>query len=192
MQIAKSSPPLPLDGPQWVRFRQQEELRKAILGRRFDEVERIMAMLEAAWWQSADVPDDRYTFLATSSALFDDARVDSVLRLELLNDWIRSCPNSYHAQQILGHYYFRRACDIRTAAWAYEVGEDQWLAAHMACVTAAEHLLRAMALSDRPALAAQTMMQICQYLGQPDFVDALFHGSPLEKTMHRDEFEPAL
>ncbi len=151
-----------------------------------------MASLEAAWWQSADVPDDRYTFLATSSALFDDARVDPVLRLELLNDWIRSCPNSYHAQQILGHYYFRRACDIRTAAWAYEVGEDQWLAAHMACVIAAEHLLKAMALSDRPALAAQTMMQICQYLGQPDFVDALFHGSPLEKTMHRDEFEPAL
>lgn len=192
MQIATSSPPLPLDGPQWARFRQREELRRAMLERRFDEVERTMTALETAWWQSADQSDDRYTFLAAGSGLFDYASVDAALRLELLNGWRQSYPSSYHARQILGHYYFRRACDIRTAAWASEVGNDQWLAANMACVTAAEHLLKAMALSERPALAAETMMQICQYLGQPDFVDALFQGKSVEKTMQRDEFEPEL
>ncbi|NTI77472.1 DUF4034 domain-containing protein [Agrobacterium rhizogenes] len=192
MQTITSSPPLPLDGPEWARLRQQEDLRKATLERRFDEVEHIMAALEAAWWQPGDLPDDRYTFLATSSGLFDNASVDAALRLELLNGWIQAYPGSYHARQILGHYYFRRACDIRTAAWASEVGEDQWVAAHMACVTAAEHLLKAMALSERPALAGETMMQISQYLGQPDFVDALFRGLPAEKTMQREEFEPDL
>ncbi|NLS16440.1 DUF4034 domain-containing protein [Rhizobium sp. P40RR-XXII] len=192
MQMTTSSSPLPLDGPQWVRFRQQEELRKAMLERRFDEVERIVASLEAVWWQPGDVPDDRYVYLATSSGLFDHASVNVARRLELLDDWTRAYPDSYHAWYILGHHYFRRAADIRTAAWASEVGEDQWVAAHMACVTAAEHLLKAMTLSERPALAAETMMQICQYLGQPDFVDALFRGTPLEKTMQRDEFDPDL
>lgn len=192
MQIVTSSPPLSLDGPQWARLRQQAELRKAMLERRFDEVERMLATIEAAWWQPGDVSDDRYTFLATSSGLFDNASVDAALRLELLNGWSEAYPGSYHARQILGHYYFRRACDIRTAAWASAVGEDQWVAAHMACVTAAEHLLKAMALSERPALAAETMMQISQYLGQPDFVDALFRGLPAEKIMQREEFEPDL
>ncbi|MBB5539478.1 DUF4034 domain-containing protein [Rhizobium giardinii] len=192
MQIVTSSPLLPLDDPEWAWFRQREELRKAMLERRFDEVERTMATLEANWWQSADSSEDRYTFLATGSGLFDYASIDAALRLELLNDWSDAYPGSYHAKQIIGHYYFRRACDIRTAAWASDVGDDQWVAAHMACVTAAEHLLKAMALSERPALAAETMMQICQYLGQPDFVDALFRGSPVEKTMRREEFEPDL
>ncbi|NTJ61778.1 DUF4034 domain-containing protein [Agrobacterium rhizogenes] len=192
MHSPTSSSPLPLDDPQWIRFRQQEELRKAMLERRFDEVERIVAALEAAWWQIGDAPDDRYLYLATSSGLFDHASVDAARRLELLNDWAKSHPDSYHARYILGHHYFRRAGDIRTAAWASDVGEDQWVAAHMACVTAAEHLLKALGLSQRPALAAETMMQICQYLGQPDFVDALFRGTPLEKTMQRDEFDPDL
>jgi hypothetical protein len=192
MQIDTSSSPLPLDGPQWGRFRQREELRKTLLERRFDEVERILAALEAAWWQSADLVDDHYTYLATDAGVFDLVDVDAALRLELLQEWSRAYPASYHARQITGQYYFRRACDIRTAAWASDVGDDQWLAANMACVTAAEHLLQAMALSGRPALAAETMMQISQYLGQPDFVGALFLGSRLEKTMQRDEFEPEL
>lgn len=192
MQIVTNSPPLPLDGPQWVRFRQREELRKAMLEQRFDEVEHTMTTLEAAWWQPADLADDRYTHLATDAGLFDFASVDASLRLELLNGWSRTYPGSYHARQITGHYYFRRACDIRTAAWASDVGDDQWLAARMACVTAAEHLLKAMALSKRPALAAETMMEISQYLGQPKFVDALFRGSPIDKTMQRDEFDADL
>ncbi|MBY5568675.1 DUF4034 domain-containing protein [Rhizobium leguminosarum] len=192
MQIVRNSPPLPLDGPQWAGFRQREELRQAMLEKCFDEVERIFVALEAAWWQTADLPDDRYTFLATGAGLFDYASVDAALRLELLNGWSQAYPRSYHARQILGHYYFRRACDIRTAAWASEVGDDQWVAAHMACLTAAEHLLKAMALSKRPALAAETMMQMSQYLGQPDFVDALFHGLSIEKTMQREEFDPEL
>jgi hypothetical protein len=192
MQIVTSSPLLPLDGPQWEWLRQREELRKAMIERRFDEVERTLVTLEAAWWQSAGLSDDRYTFLASGSGLFDYASVDAALRLELLTDWSQAYPSSYHARQITGHYYFRRACDIRTAAWASDVGDDQWVAANMACVTAAEHLLTAMALSKQPALAAETMMQISQYLGQPDFVDALFRGSPVEKTMQREEFDPDL
>ena len=192
MQVITSTPPLPLDAPQWARFRQREQLRKAMLEGRFDEVERTMAALEAAWWQSTGATDDHYTFLATGGGLFDYASVDAGLRLVRLHAWREACPGSYHARQILGQYYFRRACDIRTAGWASEVGEDQWLAAHMACVTAAEHLLEAMALSERPALAAETMMQISQYLGQPDFVDALFRGSPMEQTMQREAFEPDL
>lgn len=52
MQVITSTPPLPLDAPQWARFRQREQLRKAMLEGRFDEVERTMAALEAAWWQS--------------------------------------------------------------------------------------------------------------------------------------------
>lgn len=192
MPTVISSPVLSLDGPLWVRLRQQEELRKAMLERRFDEVERLLAELEEAWWQAAAVPDDRYTFLATSAALFDNASVDAALRLELLNEWVRSHPASYHAQMLSGDYYFRRACDIRTASWASEVAEDQWIAAHMACINAAEHLLKAMALSRRPAVACETMMQICQYLGQPDFVDALFDGGPVENTLQRDEVEPDL
>lgn len=192
MQTVASSSPLSLEGPGWARLRQQEDLRKAMLARRFDEVESTLAMLEAAWWQPADVPDDRYPFLATDSGLFDNGSVDEALRLDLLSDWSQAYPGSYHARQIIGHYHFRRACDIRTAAWASEVDEDQWVAAHMACVTAAEHLLKAMALSERPALAAETMMQISLYLGQPDFVDALFRGSPVEKTMQREDFEPEL
>ena len=191
MQIVTSSPLLPLDGPEWAWLHLRETV-KAMLERRFDEVERTLATLEAAWWQSADLPDDRYTFLASGSGLFDYASVDAALRLELLTDWSQAYPGSYHARQILGHYYFRRACDIRTAAWASEVGDDQWVAAHMACVTAAEHLLKAMALSKRPALAAETMMQISRYLGQPDFLDALFRGAAVERTMQRDEFEPDL
>ena len=192
MQVVTSSPPLSLDEPQWIRLRQQEELRKAMLERRFDAVERFLAELEDAWWQPHAVPDDRYAFLATSSAVFDNASVDAVSRLELLNDWVRSRPASYHAQLIFGHYYFRRACDIRTASWASEVGEDQWIAAHMACINAAEYLLKAMTLSQRPALACEIMVQICQYLGQPDFVDALFDGGPVKNTMQPDEFEPEL
>ncbi len=192
MQTTLSSPPLPLDGPQWERFRQREELRKAMLARRFDEVERILAALEAAWWQSAELADDRYAYLATDAGVFDFASVNAALRLELLHEWSRAYPASYHARQIIGHYYFRRACDIRTAAWASDVASDQWLAANMACVTAAEHLLEAMALSERPALAAETMMQMSQYLGQPKFVDALFRGLPIQKTMRPDEFEPDL
>jgi len=35
---------------------QREELRKAMLERRFVEVERTLATLEANWWQSADWP----------------------------------------------------------------------------------------------------------------------------------------
>ncbi|CUX69151.1 MULTISPECIES: DUF4034 domain-containing protein [Agrobacterium] len=189
MPIVESLPPLSLNGPLWIRLRQQEELRKVMLERRFDEVERLLAELEEAWWQADAVPDDRYTFLATSSALFDNAGVDAALRLELLNEWVRSHPASYHAHMISGEYYFRRACDIRTASWASEVGEDQWIAAHMACIDAAEYLLKAMALSQRPAVACETMMQICQYLGQPDFIDALFDGGPVQNTMQRDEFE---
>ncbi|MBN6151950.1 DUF4034 domain-containing protein [Xanthomonas sp. AmX2] len=192
MQTATSRFPLSLEGPGWARFRQQDDLRTAMRERRFDEVERMLAELEAAWWQSADTPDDRYTYLATDSGLFDYASVGETLRLELLDDWSRAYPGSYHARYLTGHYHFRRACDIRTAAWASDVGEDQWVAAHMACATAAEHLLKAMALSERPALAAETMMQISQYLGQPDFVDALFRGEPVEKTMQREEFEPDL
>ncbi|WP_332304605.1 DUF4034 domain-containing protein [Rhizobium sp. GR12] len=192
MQIDTNSPLLPLDGPQWERFRQREELRKAMLDRRFDEVERLLAALEAAWWQPVDLADDHYTYLATDAGVFDFASVDAALRLELLYEWSRTYPASYHARQITGQYYFRRACDIRTAAWAADVGSDQWLGAHMACATAAEHLLEAMALSERPALAAETMMEMSQYLGQPNFVDALFRGSRIEKTMQRDEFEPDL
>lgn len=190
MPTVESLPPLSLDAPLWICLRQQEELRKVMLERRFDEVERLLAELEEAWWQADAVPDDRYTFLATSSALFDNAGVDAALRLELLNEWVRSHPASYHAHMISGEYYFRRACDIRTASWASEVGEDQWIAAHMACIDAAECLLKAMALSQRPAVACETMMQICQYLGQPDFIDALFDGGPVQNTMQRDEFEP--
>lgn len=52
MKVITSSPPLPFDGPQWVRFRQREKLRKAMLERRFDEVECTMAVLETAWWQA--------------------------------------------------------------------------------------------------------------------------------------------
>ena len=192
MQTVASSSLLSLEGPEWARLRQQEDLRKAMLARRFDEVESTLAMLEAAWWQPADVPDDRYPFLATDSGLFDNGSVDEALTLDLLSGWSQAYPGSYHARQIIGHYHFRRACDIRTAVWASEVDEDQWVAAHMACVTAAEHLLKAMALSERPALAAETMMQISLYLGQPDFVDALFRGSPVEKTMQREDFEPEL
>lgn len=190
MPTVENLPPLSLDGPAWVRLRQQAELRKAMLERRFDEVERLLAQLEEAWWQASAVPDDRYTFLATSSALFDNGGVDAALRLELLNEWVRSHPTSYHAHMVSGEYYFRRACDIRTASWASEVGEDQWVAAHMACINAAEYLLKAMTLSQRPAVACETMMQICQYLGQPDFVDALFDGGPVKSAMQRDEFEP--
>ncbi|MGV2021114.1 DUF4034 domain-containing protein [Agrobacterium sp. 22-223-1] len=192
MKTVTSSSPLPLDGPQWGRFRQRDELRKAMLERRFDEVERILAALEAAWWQSNDLADDRYIHLSTDTGLFDSASVDAALRLELLDAWRQAYPASYHARQVAGHYYFRRACDIRTATWASDVGEDQWAAAHMACIIAAEHLLKAMALSARPALAAETMMEMSQYLGQPDFVDALFLGTPVEKTVARDEFEPEL
>ncbi|MBO9653443.1 MAG: DUF4034 domain-containing protein [Agrobacterium tumefaciens] len=190
MPTVESLLPLSLDGPSWIRLRQQEELRRAMLERRFDEVERLLAELEEAWWQVAAVPDDRYTFLATSSALFDNTGVDAALRLELLNEWVRSHPASYHAHMVSGDYYFRRACDIRTASWASQVGEDQWVAAHMACINAAEYLLKAMTLSQRPAVACETMMQICQYLGQPDFVDALFDGGPVQNTMQRDKFEP--
>lgn len=190
MPTVESLPPLSLDGPAWIRLRQQAELRKAMLERRFDEVERLLAQLEEAWWQASAVPDDRYTFLATSSALFENAGVDAALRLELLNAWVRSHPTSYHAHMVSGEYYFRRACDIRTASWASEVGEDQWVAAHMACINAAEYLLKAMTLSQRPVVACETMMQICQYLGQPDFVDALFDGGPVKSAMQRDEFEP--
>jgi TPR repeat protein len=192
MQPVTSLPPVPLEGPQWERYRQREDLRKAMLERRFEVVERTLTALETAWWQPADQAHDHYIFLAAGSGLFDYASTDADLRLELLNSWSQSYPGSYHARQILGHYYFRRACDIRTASWASNVGEDQWVGAHMACVTAAEHLLKAMTLSTRPALAAETMMQICQYLGQPDFVDDLFRGVPVEKTMQRDEFEPDL
>ncbi|MFS8125405.1 DUF4034 domain-containing protein [Rhizobium sp. BR 250] len=190
MPTIESLPPLSLDGPSWIRLRQQEELRRAMLERRFDEVERLLAELEEVWWKAVAVPDDRYTFLATSSALFDNTGVDAALRLELLNEWVRSHPASYHAHMVSGDYYFRRACDIRTASWASQVGEDQWVAAHMACINAAEYLLKAMTLSQRPAVACETMMQICQYLGQPDFVDALFDGGPVQNTMQRDEFEP--
>ncbi|WP_184357783.1 DUF4034 domain-containing protein [Rhizobium sp. BK602] len=192
MQTVTSSPPLPLDGPDWARFRRREDLRRAMLERRFEDVERMMTALETAWWQPAGSAEDHYTFLANGSGLFDYAGIDAARRLELLNAWSQAYPNSYHARQIIGDYYFRRAGDIRTAAWSSEVGEDQWVAARMACVTAAEHLLKAMALSERPALAAETMMQISLYLGQPDFVDALFRGTTLEKTMQREEFEPDL
>jgi len=192
MQITTSSPPLPLDGPEWARFRQREALRKAMLERRFDEIERTLGELEAAWWQSTDGADIHYRFLSSGAGLFDYASVDAAVRWEGLTAWSQACPRSYHARQVLGQYYFGRACAIRTAAWSSAVSEDQWVAAHMACVTAAGHLLAAMELSERPALAAETMMQMSQYLGQPDFVDALFRGSPVEKTMQREEFEPAL
>lgn len=69
MQVITSTPPLPLDAPQWARFRQREQLRKAMLEGRFDEVERTMAALEAAWWQSTGATDDHYTFLDRKSVV---------------------------------------------------------------------------------------------------------------------------
>ncbi|WP_346949185.1 DUF4034 domain-containing protein, partial [Dyella sp.] len=135
--------PLSLDGPEWNLLRQQHALRLAMLERRFEEVEEILGALEHEWWQAPDEAAVAYEYLVRAPALFDFATVPADIRVECLRAWNAAFPKSYHARLVRGRYYYGRAGDIRTAAWASQVSQAQWLAAAMACARAAEYLLEA-------------------------------------------------
>lgn len=179
--------PLPLRDPDWSLLRQRNELRLAMLERRFDAVEGILNALESDWWHAVDEIDAHYKSLARAPALFDFATVDAEKRVELLRAWCETYPESYHAHLVLGRYCQGRAGDIRTASWASDVSQEQWHAAAMACALGAEYLLQAIALSPRPALAVEAMMEISRHFGEPDFVAALSHGETPGAPLDREE-----
>ncbi|MBT2116630.1 DUF4034 domain-containing protein [Dyella sp. LX-66] len=184
--------PLSLDGPEWNLLRQRDALRLAMLERRFEEVEQILGALEHEWWQATDEDLVSYEYLVRAPALFDFATVPADVRVECLQAWNTAFPESYHARLVLGRYYYGRAGDIRTAAWASQVSQAQWLAAAMACARAAEYLLESIALSARPAIAAKDLMEMSRHFDEPAFVDALFRGETPEAPPSRDDVGPQL
>lgn len=182
--------PLSLAGAEWNLLRQQHALRLAMLERRFGEVEQILSTLEEEWWQAPDDAHAAYEYLVRAPALFDFAAVAADVRVECLQAWNAAFPQSYHARLVLGRYYYGRAGDIRTAAWASQVSQAQWLAAGMACARAAEYLLESIALSERPAIAVKDLMEMSRHFDEPHFVDALFRGETPDAPPGRDDLGP--
>lgn len=184
--------PFSLAGPEWALLRQRDALRLAMLERRFAEVEEMLGTLESEWLQAPDDARASYEYLARAPALFDFASVPANVRVECLQAWNAAFPKSYHARLVLGRYHYGRAADIRTAVWASQVSQAQWLAAAMACARAAEYLLESIALSERPALAVRDLMEMSRHFDEPPFVDALFRGETPAPPPGRDDFGPQL
>lgn len=192
-------PPLPFDEPGWQHLNRATELRKAALRGDFAAVEAFYAEEERLFWAATDDTHTEYENLARSPMLFDFATVDAKRRVETMQAWIAEYPDSYHAHLIFGRYCQGRTVAIRTSQLSVNVSDDRWWAAHMAGEIGAVHLLRALELSQRPAVALYTMMNLCVSFGEPAWLDALFVGnqhpvspSPPEDPANRVVYERAL
>ncbi|WP_371412268.1 DUF4034 domain-containing protein [Ensifer sp. NM-2] len=82
-------------------------------------------------------------------------------------------PDPYHAHLLFGSYCYAQAWRIRTEKLAREISEDRWWAIEMVWSVGSAHLLRALALSARPALAAAKMSNLHGPFGEPAWLTAL-------------------
>lgn len=157
---------------------QYDDLAKArtlLATRRFIKLDEWL-MLQMRGWQYQTDANSQYGYVMNVSSLFGGVELSQIKRLEILNDWAQQCPESYHAQVLLGMFWHEQAWYIRSAPAGQEVEDHQWLGAQLCCDYAVLAFLQAIALHPRPTHAYRHMMNLSGGFGEPYWLRALFAG----------------
>jgi len=170
----------------------RRDIRALVESRAYAQLDAYYADLEQQDWANTQDPGAPYFEAANSGTLFDYSTVPYQDASDFLQAWIDACPDSYHAQLVMGNFCYGRAADIRGYGWADSVTQDRWLGAALACERSAAALLRAMALCTRPIAACVTMMQLAAHFKEPYWLRALYTGNQPETLTHDDIEEEGL
>ncbi|MGC6386326.1 DUF4034 domain-containing protein [Ewingella sp. S1.OA.A_B6] len=149
--------------------------RMLLATRRFVKLDEWLLSLMRGWQNQTDLHSD-YGLVVHPGSLITGADTHTVEPLEILNDWIQQCPQSYHAQILLGMYWHEQAWVIRNGNGVEAVEDSQWLGAQLCCDYAVLAFLRAIELHPRPTHAFRHLMNLSGGFGEPYWLRALFAG----------------
>lgn len=149
--------------------------RMLLATRRFVKLDEWLLSLMRGWQNQTDQHSD-YGLVVHPGSLITGADTHTVDPLEILSDWIQQCPQSYHAQVLLGMYWHEQAWIIRNSNGGEAVEDSQWLGAQLCCDYAVLAFLRAIERHPRPTHAFRHLMNLSGGFGEPYWLRDLFAG----------------
>jgi hypothetical protein len=155
----------------------QKELRALLANGHYAELDTRLIALQTAWQGGAVYAEPDYEMVCFDNYLFARGS-DTKQQIALVEQWVKASPRSYHAHTLLGELWSNVGTEIRGTGWASSVSPAMWQGAHFARDKSCAYLLHAMTLSPQPAFAYTALMRITAYLGEPDWLEALFQGEP--------------
>jgi Domain of unknown function (DUF4034) len=154
----------------------RDRLRRCLKSGEYAELETELTRMQATWHSGQVFADPDYEAYCIGDMLFGDDYENLNQQIEVVQKWVNALPRSYHANLVLGNLWTSVGAEIRGSGYAQSVSPAQWLGAQMARDKTCALLLYTTNLSPKPALAYAVLMQVTSYLGEPEWLEALFQG----------------